>query len=199
MKMMNFVQKLRSRFLVAFAALVLALCVFFAAFVAERTNEMLMEGDRSFEEMQMAPPEWRTLSRVPWHYARSQMVSDEQWKLREAFRKKDVAAIEQLTASNDTRVASFASNTFGVVVIQEAIKKQNPELVALALSLFTRAAETDGANEDAKFNLELLLNLITQDPSLLGGGNADDTEGTPQPGDDPGGDKGGRGPLGGGY
>ena len=140
------------------------------------------------------------LENQPWRFAFALLVPEEERRLRVALAEHDPVLLQTLLFSPNNRVASYAGLVLGKFVIDAAIVQQDPELVATALSLFIQAVSTDKDNEDAKYNLELLLTLLRNNPQfplpVSGDGEGEDGGA----GDDGEGESGaGRGPLGGGY
>jgi len=69
------------------------------------------------------------------------------------------AALSRMTQDPDPRVASQAYNLIGVLLFTDAKASFTPDLAAYAAAIaaFQNAVRTDGRNERAKANLELIL------------------------------------------
>ena len=188
------------RLAVVFLLVVLTVSAFGASALLSRTSELILQGDRSFKATQTMPEAWTVLENQPWRFAFALLVPEEERRLRVALAEHDPVLLQTLLFSPNNRVASYAGLVLGKFVIDAAIVQQDPELVATALSLFIQAVSTDKDNEDAKYNLELLLTLLRNNPQfplpVSGDGEGEDGGA----GDDGEGESGaGRGPLGGGY
>lgn len=83
----------------------------------------------------------------------------------------------------DAHRRSLVSNLLGVLAFEEARDDQGQQAVLLRRSLesFRRAIALDSRNEDAKYNLELVLRLLERsanDSGPAGGGQRGDVQGT---------------------
>jgi hypothetical protein len=85
---------------------------------------------------------------------------------RTASRADTQAAIAEAEREDlDSRQASQMANFSAILGYEEAVgdPQNGPTLLRKALSEFRRAIQLDEANEEAKFNLELLLRLLEPD------------------------------------
>jgi hypothetical protein len=85
---------------------------------------------------------------------------------RTASRADTQAAIAEAEREDlDSRQASQMANFSAILGYEEAVgdPQNGPTLLRRALSEFRRAIQLDEANEEAKFNLELLLRLLEPD------------------------------------
>ena len=79
-----------------------------------------------------------------------------------ARRRQSEALLEPLAAHGRRADRSRAANLLGALKLADAAsgdRRQRSETIAAAIWWFERAALVDPANEDAKYNLELLLSL----------------------------------------
>jgi hypothetical protein len=179
----------------AAGALCIALSVVAALFAADvrAWEKTFREGDLLYRSHPTGAKPWVGEDRLPFAPARRLLAVDDDVQFRRAIRLFDISTMERLggfgspprpvaparrllrrieSGHDDPRMRARAGNFLGVLAyergafLDEAFGRQ-------ALRHFRRAALTDPANEEAKFNLELMMYTSPEDPSTgeSGGGS----------------------------
>jgi hypothetical protein len=190
-----------ARVLVGVAALAIAgaLALFASDVLAAQST--LKRDDLRFRVSPDARGLWKVEGRTPSLKSVLQVEDDLAWRLAaqrfqlsraraniayDPTRTSSRAETQAGLASAETyeltpQQASALANFSGILAYEEAVgdPQNGPILVRKSADEFRRAARLNGANEEAKFNLELLLQLLESDDQQrrdrlgVGAGNAD--------------------------
>ena len=181
----------------AVVALGAAVILLLLAVDVGRWQSALARGDAQFRSAPTRPDTWHADELVPFHAARRLLQVDDDIAYRETLRsfwlahphESAFAAInlDALRSEAMVSLASFArtshqssrraqaANLLGVMGLTLAATDdpgQRLRFLLFASKAFRGALTVDPNNEDAKFNLELTLRLLRQQPTGTGGGSA---------------------------
>ena len=86
-------------------------------------------------------------------------------------RRAEAAARQLLGRGEDPALRALASNLLGVLEFENASldRARSHRHATASVEAFREAIRLDPANGDAKFNLELVLTLMREDPAAAGG------------------------------
>jgi hypothetical protein len=181
----------------AIAAIGAGLILLLLALDVGRWQETLSRGDVRFKTAPTQPDLWRRREILPFHAARNLLAVNDDIGYRETLRsfwlarphanrwaqtnvdalrsKATVALANFIRTGKGRRKRSQAANLLGVMGLGLAASDdpgQRLRFLLFASRAFRGALTLDQNNEDAKFNLELTLRLLRQQPTSTGGGAA---------------------------
>ena len=191
-----------ARLAASLAAFTLAALLALLAREAVAVPDRLAAGDMRFATGSLAPDPWRARGRLPRRVVERVLAVEDDLAFRRALQlvrrgrslddpsvdgwellrlhgraESELARIEE--RDGDRRRRSQAASTLGVLFVDDALTSvsQAEVFLDLALKALQRAVALDPTNDDAKFNLELLLALRER--------NRDADESAVRPGDAP--------------
>jgi hypothetical protein len=181
----------------ALAALGVALILLLLALDVGRWENTLSRGDVRFKTAPTRSDLWSANELLPFHPARRLLALDDDLSYRETLRsfwlarphanrwaetnvdalrsKATVSLANFIRTSRNPHRRSQAANLLGILGLGLAASDdpgQRLRFLLYAGRSFRGALTYDQNNEDAKFNLELTLRLLRQQPTNTGGGAA---------------------------
>ena len=182
----------------AVAALAAAIVLLLLALDVGRWHDALARGDVRFTRTPTLSTLWRPHEIVPFHLAKRLLGIHDDLTYRKTLRafylarpnanrwsQTNIDALRSTATvrlaeyirntANDPRRRSQAANLLGVMGLGLAATddpQQRLRFLQYASRSFRGALTMDATNEDAKFNLELTLRLLRQQPTSTGGGAA---------------------------
>jgi hypothetical protein len=181
----------------AVAALGAAAILLLLALDVGRWETTLTRGDVRFKATPTRSDLWRAQELLPFHAARGLLGVDDDITYREtlrafwlgrphgsAFTQTNLDALRSeaivslatyVRNSREPRRRGQASNLLGIMGLGLATTDdpgQRLRFLQYAAKAFRNALTVDPDNEDAKFNLELALRLLRQQPTSTGGGKS---------------------------
>ena len=189
---------MRVRWLIAaVAALAVAVLALLLALDVGRWQSRLARDDLRFKDVRTRADLWRPHELVPFHAARRLLQVGDDLTYRDTLRsfwlarphaspfagtnldslrsEAMVSLARYVRASNEPHRRGQAANLLGVMGLALATTDdpgQRLRFLLFASNAFRGALTVDPANEDAKFNLELTLRLLRQQPTGAPSGSA---------------------------
>jgi hypothetical protein len=181
----------------AVAALVAGICLVLLAVDVGRWNTAFARDDVRFKVQPTRSDLWKPDTLVPFHAAKRLLAVDDDLFYRQTLRhfylaqprankylhtnidairsEATVALAEYIREGTSQARRSQAANLLGILGLALAATDdpgQRLRFLLFASREFRGALTFDQSNEDAKFNLELALRLLKQQPTNNGGGSA---------------------------
>ena len=181
----------------AIAALAAGAIVLLLALDVGRWETTLARGDVRFQTAPTQTRLWQAHEILPFHVARRLLAIDDDIAYRNTLRsfwlarphankwlepdvdlvrsEATVALANFIRRSNSPQRRAQAANLLGIIALDLAASDdpgQRLRFLLYASRSFRGALTYDQNNEDAKFNLELTLRLLRQQPTSTGGGAA---------------------------